>query len=129
MDRGLLDHDRLKRRAGAVARGIAELADRLHDLHSLGDLAEDAVIRRETRSCAGDDEELAAGGAGRLVAGFRHGNYAGAVGGARRDAVARGVAGATRAARRGIAALDHEAGDDAVEDRVVEEPVARERGE
>ena len=82
----------------------------------LGDLAEQRVLGRQLGVVAGDDEELAAGGAGRLGAGLGH----------RHDAlrVGRGPAAAPRRrssrGRRvpvagGVAALDHEAGDDPVE--------------
>src|ERR687897_1434057 len=91
-------------------------------LHALDDLAEDGVLAVEP-GCRGlGDEELGPVGVG---AGVGHGQVAGAVeavGAA--DLVLELVAGAATAGPERVAALDHEVGDDPVEDRpLVERPL------
>src|SRR5215207_4311675 len=122
-----LDHHGLKRRAGTPARRVAQLADRLHHVRSLRDLAEQGVVGRQPGVRASDHEELAPRCAGRLVPRLCHRDHSRDIGRIRRNAIPGRVSGSAGAARGGIAALDHEAGDDAVEDRVVEETTARER--
>ena len=95
----------------------------------LGHLADDRVLGRQADVGAGDDEELAAGRARRLGGRLRHRDDALHVGGVRRRRVDGRVAGAAAARLRRVAALDHEARDDPVEDRVVVEPVLGERDE
>src|SRR5262245_38762082 len=126
-DGDAVHHDGLRRRA--VAAGDTERVDPLHRVHSRRDGADDRVVGRQAGVVAGDDEELATGRAGCLDLRLGHGHDALRVlrvGGWHVD---RRVAGAARARLRRVAALDHEARHDAVEDRVVEVPVVGERDE
>ena len=102
-----------------VARGAGDL---VHDLDALDDLAEGGVLAVKVRRILMHDEKLAAGAVGDH--GARHGEHAArvlqivleAVGAKLAlDAVAR----AADADTVRVAALDHEAGDDAVEDHAV----------
>src|SRR5436190_15348845 len=112
-DLDAFDDDVLARSVLGAGRG---LADGLDDLVALGDLAEDRVLAGQPRRGGDGDEELRAVRAGARV---RHGQQARLVepGSAGRDLVLERVAGSARAGAGGVAALDHEAVDHAVEDR------------
>ena len=112
---------------GPLGPGTPSVADALDRVDSFGHLADDRVVGWQADVGAGDDEELLTRRAGSLDLGLRHRDDTFHVLGAGRRRIDRLVAGPTRARLRGIASLDHEAGDDAVEDRVVVEPVACER--
>src|SRR5262249_47233635 len=102
---------------------IAEPSDAEDDRQAARDLAEERVLRREARVRAGDNEELTAGGACRLGAGLRHRDNAARVARVRGRRVDDGVAGTPRPVPVRVAALDHEARNDSVEDEpVVEVP-------
>src|SRR5829696_1682622 len=113
----LLDGDSFE--AEVLDRAVHGVAvDRGHgvdDLHAVDDLAEDGVLAVEPGRRHLGDEELGAVGVG---PGVGHGQVAGtveAVGPA--DLVLELVAGAAPAGAERVAALDHEVGDDPVEDR------------
>ena len=115
-----LDHLLLvQRTVGAVGLGGG---DAIHDIHALDDLTEGGVLAVQMGGGLVHQEELAAGGVG--VHGTGHGQNAAvvlelvleAVGG---ELAGDGVAGATHAGAVGAAALDHEAGNDAMEDQTV----------
>ena len=93
------------------------------------DLADDRVLRRQAHVWPCDDEELAARCARRLGLALRHRDDPLRVGGIGRRHVD-GLVARPAASRSGrIAALDHEAGDDAMERCVVEEAAPGERDE
>ena len=107
----------------AVAAVAGELGDLFGDVVAFDDFTEDGVLSGEPGGVRGGDEELAAVGVG---AGVGHGELAGVfevVGGAL-GLVRELVAGAAHAGAFGVAALDHEVGDDAMEDGAVVELVA-----
>ena len=106
--------------SGCSDRRVAERPDQLDDVEALGDLADDRVVGRQADVLAGHDEELAPRRAGRLGLGLRHRDDALDVAGALRRRVDGRVARAAGARLGRVAALDDEAGDDAMEDRVVE---------
>jgi hypothetical protein len=116
-DISALDHDVLHRLVGSASLDAAELVD---DIHALHNLAEHSVLAVEMRSRAEGDEELAAVGAG---AGVGHAERAFAVvlEGRHELVLELGTVDgrATGTSASGVTALDHEAGDDAVEDDVV----------
>ena len=86
-------------------------------VEALDDLAEQAVLRRQTDAVgAGDEEELAAVG---VRAGVGHGDRADLVLAALGQLVLEAVAGAAAPGAGGVAALAHEAVDDAMEDDAV----------
>src|SRR4029079_154550 len=112
--------------ARAVRRVRVERRDRVHDVHSSGDLAEDGVLAVEPWArVRGDDEELAPV---RIRAGVRHRERA-AHDRVVVEFVLEAVAGASGAGSGRVATLDHEVGDDAVEDDAVVEPVSGELAE
>ena len=102
-----------------AARGAR---DGIDDVHAFGHLAERSVLLVEVRSVHVHDEKLAAGGV--RIHGAGHGQHAAGVLEVVFEAVAReltldAVARAAHAGAGRVAALDHEAGDDAVEDHAV----------
>ncbi len=89
----------------------------LEDVETLHDLAEQAVLRRQADAArAGDEEELAAVG---VRTGVGHGDRADLVLAGLGQLVGELVAGAATAGAGRVAALAHEAVDDAVEDDAV----------
>src|SRR5580700_7384211 len=108
---------------GAVHAVAGDLADLLDDIVTLGDFAEDGVLAGEPAGIRDGDEELRAVGVG---SGVRHGKLAGLLEGLARGLgfVGELVAGAAHAGALRVAALDHELGDDAVEDGAVVKLVA-----
>src|SRR3954447_3442356 len=123
-DAGLADDDRLQRLLVRPDLGDADLVD---DVLALRDLAEQRIVRRQPGVLAGDDEELAPRRARRLGLGLGHRDDALAVGEVLRRRLGDRVAGAAGAVPLGIAALDHEAGDDAVDAQPVVEALVGER--
>src|SRR6266545_5850965 len=118
VDAQRLDADRVD---GAVARVGLSAADPVDDVHPARDLAEDRVLAVEPRGLlGGHDEELRAVGVGARV-GHRQraAHHLVLV-----DLVLEGVAGAAGAGALRAAALDHEVGDDAMEDEPVVEALA-----
>src|SRR5690606_8409355 len=120
-DGDAVDHDVVDRAIAAVGGGGR---DRVDDLLGLGvdDLTEDGVATVEVWGRADGDEELRAVGA---RAGVRHREQVAAVElqlGV--ELVGELVARAAAAGAGGVATLDHEAVDDAVEDRAVVERTA-----
>src|SRR5438094_146998 len=115
LDLDLLDHHV---RARTVLRTRRSLGDGLDHVHPLRDLPEDGVLPVQPRRGRHRDEELRPIGVRPRVG---HGQQAGAVErwAARRTLVLELVAGASPARALRIAALDHEVGDDPVEDRAV----------
>ena len=109
--------------SGLVVEHTARSArDGIDDVHAFGHLAERGVLLVEVRSVHVHDEKLAAGGV--RIHGAGHGQHAAGVLEVVLEAVARELAldAVARAAHAGagrVAALDHEAGDDAVEDHAV----------
>ena len=106
--------------------------DAVGHFHTLDDLAEGGVSAVQVGSLLHHDEELASGGVGPHGAG--HGQHATVVGQVIGEAVLGkltldGVAGATDADALGVAALNHEAGDDTVEDEAVVEALLHQRDE
>ena len=96
--------------------------DGVHDVETLRDLAEGGVLAVEVRRLVVHDEELASGAVRRHSA--RHGEHAAVVLQVIFEAVAGklaldGVARTAGADAVRVAALDHKAGDDAVEDDAV----------
>src|SRR5580765_1300807 len=121
-DRDRLDDnvfDRLVVRTGA---DIGDPVDHL-TAGTVGHLTEDRVLALQPGGRAHRDEELRAVGAlAHALAGVGHGQHVGlgeVLVGA--DLVVEGVAGPAEALTQRAAALDHEAGDDPVEDEPVEE--------
>src|SRR5450759_2549212 len=130
-DRDGVHPDRRFREVLAVAR---RGGDRVHDVEAPGDHAEDRVALRQ-RVVGVHDEELRAVG---VRPGVRHRERAAGVAAGERlvGELVAGAAGADPAlVQRGllavlaVAALDHEAGDDAVEDDVVVEALPGELDE
>src|SRR5918995_5762955 len=117
LDADRLDHDRLRGRPVAGAESL----DRAHGLHPLRDRADDRVVRREPCVRCGYDEELAPGASRRLGARLRHRDDALRVPRVAGRWVDGRIAGAARPGAGRVAALDHEARNDAVEGRVVVE--------
>lgn len=111
------DLDVLDRPIQLARPRTAHLVD---DIHAIDDLAKDGVLAIEVRRGGQGDEELAAVGAGPAVG---HGQDALAGVSARGVELVLELAAvdglAARARARRVAALDHEARDDAVEDDVV----------
>ena len=112
---------------GLVAEVGLDGGDAVHHVHALGDFAEGGVLAVQEVPVGVHDEELAAGRVHGLGPG--HGEHAPlvaqvvlhAVGGELTlDAVAR----AADAHALGVAPLDHETGDDPVEDQAVIKPLA-----
>src|ERR1700722_10099724 len=108
---------------GAVAAVFADFGDFFYYVVAFDYFAEDGVLAGEPAGVGYGDEELAAVGVG---AGVRHGELSffleamfGALG-----FVGELVAGAAHARAFGVAALDHELRDDAMEDRAIVELVA-----
>ena len=138
----MLDLDQLLVGAGLAEVGVRGIRIRLghdpvHDVHALHDLAERRVLVVEGRVVLEDDEELRRGRVGRRGAGHR--DDAALVGRLvelrlQRDRIPlrvrlAGVSpdeGVLRVLRQRIAALQDEAGDDAVEERAVVEARRRE---
>src|SRR5215207_9166886 len=121
-----LDALDLRRVERAVARVGLHGLDRVEDVHAAGDTAEHGVLAVEPRRLGhGDQEELRAVG---VRAGVGHGERAPddlvVV-----ELVLEGVAGAAGPRPVGIAPLDHEVVDDAMEDHAVVEAVGRELAE
>ena len=119
VDRDLLHDLRGARLVIVVGTDRADLVD---FLDTLNDLAEGCVLAVEVRGVLVHDEELAARGIGSH--GACHGEHAAAVEQGIVKAVclelaADAVAGAAGADALGVAALDHKAGDDAVENKPV----------
>src|SRR5207248_9382419 len=108
-----LQHDVV---VGLVDRVGVDAGDGLDHVVALGDLPEDRVLAGEVRRARHRHEELRAV---RVRAGVGHGQEARLVERrtVRRDLVGEVVAGPAPAGAGGVAALDHEVGDDAVEDR------------
>ena len=115
-------------RVGCSVR-VAELADPVDDVEPARHLADDRVVRRQRGVVRRDDEELAARRARRLGGRLRHRDDAVRVRRVLRHLVVRRVARPAGARPGRVAALDHEARDDPVEERVVEEAALRERDE
>ncbi len=107
----------------AVHAVAGDSADLLDDVVAFDDFAEDGVFAGEPGGGSYGDEELAAVGVG---AGVCHGQLAFFLEAVTRAAgfVGEAVAGASHAGAFRIAPLDHELGDDAVEDSSVVELVA-----
>src|SRR3954454_18983022 len=129
--RSALGHaDRLHehRLVGTVGARVGDdLADPLHDALAAGDLAEQRVVGREReRVVAGDDEELRAGGARRLLRGLGHRDHALRVLQRPRRLLHDGVAGTALPGALGVAALEDELRHDPVDQRVVIELVVGE---
>src|SRR5665213_2071130 len=120
LDGDAFQHDRGFGAVGAVAGDFADFFD---DVVAFRDLAEDGVFAGEPAGVGDRDEELRTVGVG---AGVGHGELAGflEVLGGGLGFVRELVAGAAHAGAFGVAALDHEVGDDAVEDGAVVELVA-----
>ncbi len=91
--------------------------------------ADDRVVGREPRVRLGHDEKLTSCRARRLGRRLRHRDHAVGVARVRGRRVDRRVPRAAPAGPGQVATLDHEAGHDAVEDRLVEEAVLDERDE
>ena len=110
---------------GLVGHHVAGLiGDAVHHVHAVHDAAEGGVLPIQMGGVLVHDEELAAGRVHGLCAG--HAEDAAGVAKVVADAVGGeltldAVAGAAHAGAVGAAALDHEAGDDAVEDQTVVE--------
>src|SRR6267378_1550680 len=105
---------------GAVHAVAADFGDFFDYVVAFDYFAEDGVLAGEPAGVGDRDEEVAAVGVG---AGVGHGQFAGlleAVFGAL-GFVGELVAGAAHAGAFGVAALDHELGDDAMEDGAVVE--------
>ena len=105
---------------GAVHAVAADLADFFYDVVAFDDFAEDSVFAGEPAGVGYGDEELAAVS---VRAGVGHREFSslleavlGALG-----FVGKLVAGAAHAGAFGVAALDHELGDDAMKDGAVVE--------
>ena len=93
------------------------LPDVPHDVHAFADLSEHGVVSVEMRRGRQRNEKLAAV---RIRAGVGHREDAfGVVFELRMDFVGKGVTGTSAAGACGIAALNHEAVDDAMEDAAV----------
>ena len=107
---------------GLVLAAAGDEGDFGDDVLAFDNFAEDGVVAGKPGSGANGDEELASVGAGTAVG---HGELAGLVELVRRALgfVAEAVAWPAHAGAGGIAALDHEVGNDAVEDGSVEELV------
>jgi len=112
----------------AVAAVGLDRGDLIDHIHALRHLAEGGVLAVEELAVLMHDEELAAGGVGGLRSG--HGQNAALV----REVVLHAVelefaldavAGTAHAGAVGAAALDHEAGDDPVEDEAVVKALVR----
>src|SRR5271168_3048295 len=103
---------------GAVHAVAGDFADLFDDVVAFDDFTEDGVLAGEPAGVGDGDEELAAVGVG---AGVRHGELARSleVVGRTLGFVGELVAGAAHAGAFGVAALNHERGDDAVEDGAV----------
>src|SRR4051812_14892048 len=109
-----------------VARVARQPGDLVGDVQPGRDSPEDGVLAVEPRTCfRRDDEELAPV---RVRPGVRHCERA-AVDPVLVELVLELVAGPAAAGPRRVAALDHEVGNDAVEDQAVVEAVARELDE
>ena len=109
----------LQRTVGSVG---LDLCDGIHHIHAGSHLAEGCILAVQVLGILVHDEELGAGGVGGLGTGHRQ--NAALVLQVVLDAVEEeltldAVAGATHAGALGAAALDHEAGDDTVEDQAV----------
>ena len=107
---------------GTVVPGCLCLGDGIDHLHAGGHLAEAGVLHVEMLGILVHDEELGAAGVG--GGGTGHGQNAALVLQVVLDAVEEelaldAVAGAAHAGALGAAALDHEAGDDTVEDQAI----------
>ena len=107
---------------GLVLRAARDAGDLLGDILAFDDFAEDGVLAGEPIGGDCGDEELAAVGAG---AGVGHRQFAGLV-----ELMARAlgliletITGATHAGAGRIATLNHEVGNDAMEDGAVVELV------
>lgn len=101
----------------ALFAGVVFAGDFFHDIHAVGDLAEDRVAVVQEGGGGGGDEKLRAIGA---WASIGHGEYARrAVAQLGVEFIGKLVTGTATAAFGGIAALQHEALDDAMEGDVV----------
>src|SRR5579875_963289 len=106
---------------GIAAPGACGVEGR-HHVQALNDLAEQGVLGGEAHAVgATDDEELAPVGVG---PGIGHGQRPHLVAPRGRQLVGEAVTGAAPARAFGVTPLDHEAGDDPVEDDAVEVVVA-----
>ena len=103
---------------------LRALGDLVGDVLALDHFAENGVPAGEPRRGRNRDEELAAVGVGAAVG---HGQLAGLVEAVRRalGLILEAIAGAAHACARRVAALNHEVGNDAMEDGAVEELVGR----
>src|SRR5439155_4618627 len=111
------DEDRLAR---LVMRVAVDQRDAVDDVLPLDDLAEDRVLPVEPRArVRSDDEELRAV---RIRAGVRHGQCT-ALDSVLVELVVEAVAGPAGPVAAWAAALDHEAGDHAMEHPAVVEPL------
>src|SRR6266571_4644696 len=114
-DARLPDRDRLLRPVRVVRR---RATDRIDDLHPRHDTTERGMLRVQPRVVDDVDEELASHG---VRARVRHGDRSSRVPVVRGELVLDRVAGAAVSGALRVATLDHEAGDDAMEDRAVVE--------
>src|SRR5699024_1923000 len=116
------DDDRLDRAIPVIRGDARDVVDDLAGL-VIGDLAEDGVVAVEVRGRHDGDEELGTvGAAAAALAGVGHGQQVRAIElELRVDLVVEVVARAASAGTQRVAALDHEAGDDAVEHGLVVE--------
>lgn len=114
---GLDDNDILN---GPVARTCSDISNLLHDIHAVDDLAKHSVLAVQVRGGSKTDEELTAVGARTAVG---HGQDTGASVLERAVELVLELATpdglSATAGACGVAALEHEAGDDAVEDDAV----------
>ena len=124
-DRDLFDQHRLFR----VSAGVPSLSIRSTTSKPLSTLPTRAYSGGSPASARGDDVELAAGAAGRLGRALRHRHDPLGVGEVRRRLLVDAVAGPADAGAERVAALDHEAGRDAVEGEVVVEALVGEEDE
>src|SRR5580704_13328145 len=101
----------------AVARDLGNLRN---DVLAFDDFAEDGVLAGEPIGGRNGDEELAAVG---VRSGVGHGQLAGDIELVRRalGLILEAIAGSAHAGAGGIAALDHEVGNNAMKDGSVEE--------
>src|SRR5271157_1406874 len=109
-------------RFGLVLSSARNERDFVRDLLSLNDFAEDGVVAGEPWRGSHGDKELAAIGSG---SGVGHGQLAGLVKLVRRalGLVLEAVTGSAHAGARRVATLNHEVGNDAMEDGAIEELV------
>ena len=121
-NRDALDDDVVERTVTGVAGYLGELVDNLAACLVL-DRTEDGVLTLEPIGCSDGDEELrTVGSLSTNRSGVCHSEHVRLVEvQVRVDLIIELVAGATRSIAERVAALDHKAGDDAVEDNAVVE--------